>query len=431
MRGYMKLLGKSALLVAACIAVGFALLLAAFALPTQNMEKNVYASAGVFAEEGSYPEVDVLGIRSMLSNSSDALMLMSAGYRAADASLIERMVNVYRPLMRGEDAAQVIVSCYGEGETPDMIVSYGRYWHGYMLTLKPLLSVFNYSQICVVNAAVVAALALWLVVLLWRRQLKRYILPYGIALLLINPFAIAQSLHSMSVYCVYSAASIAFLWKRDWLMPRRDRLLLFFTLTGCLTSYFDLLTFPFISFGVPAVFYLCCTQENWKQALKSLLLMMVSWFVGYVGMWAGKWVLGTLLGGGNLLEDALQIIRMRTSMSSVTGESVSLYMLIKRQLYRIISPALALAAAYLAVTGVCFARRAPRQKLAGKAWAPFIALCVLPFVWYVCAANHSYVHAFFTYRELVITALSGMCLFAKFAAKPHPPALKGEAHPLD
>ena len=106
-------------------------------------------------------------------------------------------------------------------------------------------------------------------------------------------------------------------------------------------------------------------------------------------------------------------------------------MLIKRQLYRIISPALALAAAYLAVTGVCFARRAPRQKLAGKAWAPFIALCVLPFVWYVCAANHSYVHAFFTYRELVITALSGMCLFAKFAAKPHPPALKGEAHPLD
>ena len=77
----MKLLGKSALLVAACIAVGFALLLAAFALPTQNMEKNVYASAGVFAEEGSYPEVDVLGIRSMLSNSSDALMLMSAGYR--------------------------------------------------------------------------------------------------------------------------------------------------------------------------------------------------------------------------------------------------------------------------------------------------------------------------------------------------------------
>ena len=97
--------------------------------------------------------------------------------------------------MRGEDAAQVIVSCYGEGETPDMIVSYGRYWHGYMLTLKPLLSVFNYSQIRVVNAAVVAALALWLVVLLWRRQLKRYILPYGLSLIhILEALAAVQSL---------------------------------------------------------------------------------------------------------------------------------------------------------------------------------------------------------------------------------------------
>ena len=61
MRSSLKLLGRSALLVAICVAVGFALLLAAFALPTEPMRENALASQDVFAREGSYPMARTLG----------------------------------------------------------------------------------------------------------------------------------------------------------------------------------------------------------------------------------------------------------------------------------------------------------------------------------------------------------------------------------
>ena len=82
MRSCLKLLGRSALLVVLCVAVGFALLLAAFALPTEPMREHAYASRDVFAREGSYPMVRTLGVDTKLDNFTDSMMLIHAGYQA-------------------------------------------------------------------------------------------------------------------------------------------------------------------------------------------------------------------------------------------------------------------------------------------------------------------------------------------------------------
>ena len=37
-----------------------------------------------------------------------------------------------------------------------------------------------------------------------------------------------------------------------------------------------------------------------------------------------------------------------------------------------------------------------------KGALPFLLVAMLPFVWYLFASNHSYIHFWFTYRELVI-----------------------------
>lgn len=417
MKTYAKTLGKSILLVVVCAVAGLLLLLAAFSLPSGRTQENMATSAAIFAKEGAYPQVNTLGANSQLDNFTDALMLMNAAY-VEDTSLLDRVINVYRPVVNGENPAQVFVSCYGEGEPADDVSAYPRYWHGYLVTLKPLLMLFEYGQIRVINAMVVAALALGVAVMMYRRGLGRYVLAYLIALMMIDPVAISHSLQFMTVYCLYSLAAIVFLWKREKLLASETRLLIFFTLTGCLTSYFDFLTYPLVTYGVPATLYLCSVPDaTWKKALKGLVLTLVAWGVGYVGMWTGKWILGSLLGGGNLLEEALRLLRIRTSNSDAAGAQASLFMLVKRQLFRLKSPSLAVAAVYVLVTGVCFLKRAPRRKLAGLSWLPWIALCVLPFVWYVGAFNHSYVHAFFTYRELMITAFCGMCLLTRYAQK--------------
>ena len=101
MRSSLKLLGRSALLVAICVAVGFALLLAAFALPTEPMRENALASQGVFAREGSYPMVRTLGVDAKLDNFTDSMMLVQAGYQAPETTLLQRTLNVYRPFPHG------------------------------------------------------------------------------------------------------------------------------------------------------------------------------------------------------------------------------------------------------------------------------------------------------------------------------------------
>lgn len=220
-----KTLGKSILLVLSCTMVGLLLLIAVFAIPTDRMEEHVLASAAVFEEEGAYPEFNILGTHSTLDNWTDAIMLLQASY-CNDTGLLDRAISVYRPTIEGENPAQVLVSYYTQG-AQTQIISYPRYWHGYLVFLKPLLCVFSYDQIRILNAVFVAVLALLFIAVMYYKKMARYILPYVIALLLIDPFAISQSIQFTTIYYIYTIASIVLLLKQDWLEASVERLALF------------------------------------------------------------------------------------------------------------------------------------------------------------------------------------------------------------
>ena len=41
---------------------------------------------------------------------------------------------------------------------------------------------------------------------------------------------------------------------------------------------------------------------------------------------------------------------------------------------------------------------------------PYLLIFLIPFVWYCVLANHSYIHVFFTYRDLAVAVCSLECL---------------------
>ena len=45
------------------------------------------------------------------------------------------------------------------------------------------------------------------------------------------------------------------------------------------------------------------------------------------------------------------------------------------------------------------------------------ACALLPFAWYFCTQNHSYIHAFYTSRNLAVTVFAACCLFTSFLGK--------------
>ena len=416
MRSSLKLLGRSALLVAICVAVGFALLLAAFALPTEPMRENALASQDVFAREGSYPMARTLGVDAKLDNFTDSMMLVQAGYQAPETTLLQRTLNVYRPFPHGNRGAAAGV--YAESlatPAPAPQSNYGRYWHGYLAVLKPLLSLFTYEQLRVVNAVWVALLGLIVAALMWRRGLRRYILPFVVTVLLFDPVATAMNMFYTQVYAVTMLACIAILSGWNWLRARTGRLLLLFTLAGCLTSYLDLLTCPLVSFGVPCVFCLCLAAPDWKDGLKLVLTALICWGIGYGGMWAGKWVLAALLGGENI--GRLDALRLRSSAAGASNPLGAIAVIVKRLLVHLRVPMLALALLLALVLAVLFLRRSPLEKLKSLAWLPWAAVCLLPFVWIAFAQNHSYIHRWFVYRLLAICVFGGLCLLARLTEK--------------
>ena len=416
MRSSLKLLGRSALLVAICVAVGFALLLAAFALPTEPMRENALASQDVFAREGSYPMARTLGVDAKLDNFTDSMMLVQAGYQAPETTLLQRTLNVYRPFPHGNRGAAAGV--YAESlatPAPAPQSNYGRYWHGYLAVLKPLLSLFTYEQLRVVNAVWVALLGLIVAALMWRRGLRRYILPFVVTVLLFDPVATAMNMFYTQVYAVTMLACIAILSGWNWLRARTGRLLLLFTLTGCLTSYLDLLTCPLVSFGIPCVLCLCLAAPDWKDGLKLVLTALICWGIGYGGMWAGKWVLAALLGGENI--GLLEALRLRSSAAGASNPLGAIAVIVKRLLVHLRVPMLALALLLALVLAVLFLRRSPLEKLKSLAWLPWAAVCLLPFVWIAFAQNHSYIHRWFVYRLLAICVFGGLCLLARLTEK--------------
>lgn len=43
----------------------------------------------------------------------------------------------------------------------------------------------------------------------------------------------------------------------------------------------------------------------------------------------------------------------------------------------------------------------------------FLLVACLPFAWYIAVRNHSYIHYFFTYKEMTVFAFAIMCFFVK------------------
>ena len=408
---YLRLGLKLCSLIIFMTILGFLLLLAVYALPTAPMEENLADSSEVFLREGSYPITDILGTDTRLDNYTDALMLLTAAC-SGDDSLTDRALKAYRyTTAANEDPTLVITAHYIDGKEVE-IVSYERYWHGYLIMLKPLLLLFDYSEIRLVNLAYTALSLSCLLLLMYKRGLGRYIPALALSLLVVDISAIVRSLQFSSMLHLSVLASILLLLMYKRLRKNRDELLLFFAGIGCAASFLDLLTWPLASFGIPACLMICKDRRRGDTLLISLC-SLGAWLLGYGAMWAGKWLILTAFGDAEAIKSALTIAFFRSSMADEAGYAFGYLDVLKLNLGHLVSPAGAAALAYaLFVTFLGFKNPGPGRGSNGvpASWAAMLLLAALPLLWYKLMGNHSYVHHWFTYREMAVSVFALLCM---------------------
>lgn len=387
--------------------VGYLLLAGVYCLPTDRMEKNMRESCEIFYAEGNYPTLMEYN-NSRLDNYTDGIMLLTASY-PSEESAWKAAVNAER-YRTADTPVDTILDVYADGIEDGDSTFYARYWHGYLVILKPLLMAFGYGQIREIMMFSQLGIFAVLLLMLAKKNLKLTI-PLFLTWIFLNPVSTMLSLQFNTVWILTLVTMMAvFMFDEKNIIKNIYGWGIFFLIVGMLTSYLDLLTYPLLTLGIPLALWLVSnsTKTIWRNLWNSSHLSAL-WGFGYGGMWALKWVIGSMITGENIIGDAVEQVAYRTS--SMSEETVITFCrLIHEIQYSARQYTWILAMLFVAAYFIY--RLIKVRELNVALLVSYFAISIFPVVWYLAMKNHSFGHHWFTYRELAISiyALSTLML---------------------
>ncbi|MGF6989437.1 hypothetical protein M2145_000518 [Lachnospiraceae bacterium PF1-21] len=404
MRDYIKGIVKNFLLIALFILIGVLLMLAVYKIPTDKIEKNVGNSVEIFEKEDYFPYIIYDTPANVLDNYTDIIMLQIAAYsdsgEGSEKALLNNRGQVGEEAMPLDDLKMQLS---GDGMEKD----YARYWHGYLVILKPLLSIMNYEQIRILNCIMVMLSIMVLFFLIYRKRDAFLGMSMLLLLVVLNPVAIALSLQYSSCFYVLMLGLYGVLGKRR-MTGDTKKLMLFFCTLGILTSFVDLLTYPLIIFGVPmaVVFWTwCCEKRAFSKQIKDGFFIGVSWFMGYALMWSGKWFVVSLFTNRDMKSVVASSIKVRLASESY-GENISMVSTFIRNIRPVITVPFIIVSILILIIMLFIMKRETKKVSVNKNSILLLLMSLLPLIWYAVIVNHSYVHRTFTYRSMGISVVS-------------------------
>lgn len=412
----LRLLRHCLLLGIGSVLAGTLLLTLVWCLPTEAIREHVAASAEErldgTAEADSALETYLAANRETFT---DSIMVQYAFEKQEGKSAFEQAMWAWHSdLTDGtvwEAEASLKAVLAGTDTSQMYLREYSRYWHGYLVYLKPLLLLFTWNGVLRFQTAVQLALFAALCILAVRRRHPEIAVCVCTGALFMKTVLESASL-TMGVCLTITLAALVFLLAREWWLTERRLWPEFFLCIGIATSYFDFLTYPLVTLGFPLCAALMLRAgDGLRQRLKMMVLCGVTWAAGYAGMWASKWVIADATLHTGTIRDAAWNVLGRTEAIGGSGLAARVIggihtIALNLQEYDWNGyVVLALLAGALLVCALIAAavRRLSARRLAA-AVLPYLLLALLPFVWFVLVQHHSALHARFTFRIVGIAA---------------------------
>jgi hypothetical protein len=288
------------------------------------------------------------------------------------------------------------------------MVTYARYWHGYLVVLKPLLLFWNVGTIRIMAAFVQFLLGAYFLYLCCKRGEGVVGMCWMAEQLFLYSFTLYFSLSlSICYYLVMAALLVQVKWHEK--LEIKDRYLTFFFIVGISVAYFDYLTYPLVTLGIPLLLLLCLTDRSGRKALGIILRCSLLWGVGYVGMWAGKWVVTDLWLGEGVIRDGISTLLVRTDTVASYTKWTGFLVTVQKNLapYENWPFVLLLAGCFLVLLVQLYRKK---QNIYGNAFLtkrlPLLVVAAYPFLWFFVTQNHGEQHYMFTCKTFAITAFS-------------------------
>ena len=407
----------------ATAAVCIMLLTLACLIPASAIEKGVSNSADYLSQK--YPFETLYGglLNSTQDNYSDGVLINIAYNVDSDKPLLSVLKAEYYLNDSNSQWDSIQEMLNDDSITPNE--EYARYWHGSLVYLRPLLAVTDLYGIRILVGLMVTLSSIYIVLKLWKKNMKDVAVIYCIALCLIHFWMSFASLENGNCLMVMSLGTAIFLT-----IPKKDdsSCFCYFLSIGIITYFMDFLTVETLPLTIPMCMWLIekgrqsgsdakCRREGLIFLIKSTLMFLT----GYVSMFLGKLLFIGVAMGGDTLKSSLAEGMLRSS-----GSATGIYS-IDGQLEIVVASGFKM---YYAAIWRNFAMLFPLTEATNGSFTiamtlTIIAACglmvylfhesdkknyIYPILWlaalipigrYLLLANHACVHYFFTYRALM------------------------------
>lgn len=401
-----RLLVQTTILFIGLVISAVALLIIASLLPSSWLKSNVGNSLTTLQQEGTYPLFGLRPRKIVLDNFTDALILNTAYSSRSDEPIKSALLNprILVALNEIDQIKNLEASYLEQGQSS---ANYERYWHGYLVLLRPLLTLMSYAQIRLLLTVGLWGVFAWLLYQVWHKIHPARSAALLIAAMSVDFFYVGQSLQFSAVFFIGIMAALWYVRHRH---PRPETLPLLFFAVGATTSFFDLLTAPLVSLA----FLLVVTSRPDSKLLTFRNICF--WVGGYAAFWVSKWLIVDVLYSQGVVRDALNHVQNRTL--NPADENFSHFQTLKLNLQQLIgydrlSKMLLLALATVASIFLIVYRKKNfvtqlTQSVLNWGW-----LALIPYAWYLIAANHSYLHVWYTYRSQFLTVACLTLIYAQ------------------
>lgn len=360
-------------------------------IPHYLIENNLKKSITYVYEEGESPLI--LGISLFkIDTFTDMVMLNIAYFNDENNPIHSGIINsLYYDEDKGyfESPYKAIHNTNVEKEK---LVEYSTYWHGIQIFLKPLMIFIQYKWLITANYIILSLLCLYCLYLVYIHCSLQVSVFLCISLLLTG-FPIVPTCIQFSVCFYIMFLFICFILKYNYI--QNNSTLIFFTI-GAFTSFFDLLTTPQITLGIPLIIYILKYSKD--NRLKKTIKLSIFWIMGYSLFWLSKCLIGWLLTGFNVFEVFYESALVRSIYGINTFHKLFnipvfiiiffLFCVVFRYVYRWLN------------NHPDFCNR--------YAWLILIFL-IVP-VWYLFMMQHTIIHYWFTWRALLVSLFSLLLL---------------------
>lgn len=393
----MKNIAKYSVVFLLLIAAYFVFGVLSCVLPDKAIKRHIAESAPVIAAEGLYPRLlnDMEQYR--LDNFTDALM-MNQIYNIDRKHPVKSAMRMIRSSEKGRDWDQpgLLVRRVNGEELEEQ--HYSRYWHGGSFLYRLFFLTMDYATLRFVLLLISSVLLLSLACAYFRKAGWLKTLALSMGFVITYGFITQFSMQFFPVLAITIIGSLLVIQRE----ASKGFGLLFFII-GSLTCYFDLLTTPLLTLGIPLAILLSLKSNQGfllKNNFIEVVQLILLWGLGFALTFVTKWALASLILGQNIFADAYEVSLYRMEADEFTRWD-AVTMNFDMLNWWII--------AIVAVVMLVFNLIKYRSFNYKKAIL-FLLIALMPYVWYLILSNHSYQHWWFTFRLQAVTVACLMLL---------------------